>query len=208
MANQVSHTAVQRPGVQFGVGGQFQAAGVPQVGLIAGPEYLVTISPDGEIDKFDPNLASRQIAWIADMIKRLDGVSAEALRQGDPTLGSPDPVQLALRTKRAEHPGRLRPTGTRAPPRAEHQPDQRPGVARKRELSGMVETNIAGVVHLQATFIASAPGAGYHQPAKDRPGSRWAAASATGSGSPSITRRTPYCATGNDSGSSWSLGST
>ena len=95
VANQVSHTAVQRPGVQFGVGGQFQAAGVPQVGIIAGPEYLVTISPNGEIDKFDSGLASRQIAWVADMIKRLDGVSAEALKQGDPTLGSPDPVQLA-----------------------------------------------------------------------------------------------------------------
>jgi len=95
VANRVSHTAVMRPGVQFGVGGQFQAAGVPQVGLIAGPEYLVTIGPDGEIDKFDPALASRQVAWIADMIKRLDGVSAQSLKQGDPTLGSPDPVQLA-----------------------------------------------------------------------------------------------------------------
>jgi hypothetical protein len=102
VANQVSHTAVQRPGVQFGVGGQFQAAGVPQVGIIAGPEYLVTISPDGEIDKFDPDLASRQIAWIADMIKRLDGVSAEALKQGDPTLGSPDPVQLAYYGRNAQ----------------------------------------------------------------------------------------------------------
>ncbi len=95
VAHKISHTAVQRPGVQFGVGGQFQAAGVPQVGIIAGPQYLVTISPNGEIDKFDPNLASRQIAWIADMIKRLDGVSAAALKRGDPTLGSPDPVQLA-----------------------------------------------------------------------------------------------------------------
>ena len=102
VAHRVSHTAVERPGVQFGVGGQFQAAGVPQVGIIAGPEYLVTISPNGEIDKFDPDLASRQVAWIADMIKRLDGVSAATLKQGDPTLGSPDPVQLAYYGRNAK----------------------------------------------------------------------------------------------------------
>jgi hypothetical protein len=153
VANQVSHTTVQRPGVQFGVGGQFEAAGVPQVGIIAGPEYLVTISPDGEIDKFDPDLASRQIAWIADMIKRLDGVSAEALKQGDPTLGSPDPVQLAYYGRNAQS----TPVACAPPAPVAHlalsvSPTSGRALRRKRELSGVVETNIAGVVHVEATL--------------------------------------------------------
>lgn len=153
VANQVSHTAVQRPGVQFGVGGQFQAAGVPQVGIIAGPEYLVTISPNGEIDKFDPELASRQIAWIADMIKRLDGVSAEALKQGDPTLGSPDPVQLAYYGRDAQS----NPVACGPPAPAAHlelsiSSTNARTLRRKHELSGVAETNTAGLVTVTATL--------------------------------------------------------
>ena len=85
-------TALMRPPAQFGVGGPFQTAGVPQIGAIAGPEYLLTVSPDGEMDKFDARLAARQIAWLATIAKRLDGVDAAALRAGDPTLGSPAPT--------------------------------------------------------------------------------------------------------------------
>ena len=161
--NNVPRTAVERPGAQFGVGGQFQAAGVPQVGLIAGPEYLVTISPNGEIDKFDADLAARQIAWIADMIKGLDGVSAEALKQGDPTLGAPDPVQLAYygrdqqSTPVACAPAAPAPVrgGPPAPaPRLRlsiHRTNAR-ALRLKHELSGTVETNTDGIVNLTATL--------------------------------------------------------
>jgi hypothetical protein len=77
-----------RPPVQFGVGAAFQSAGVPQVGAIAGPEYLLTVSEHGDLDKLDEALAARQIAWTADLIRRLDTVPREQLRRGDPTLGA------------------------------------------------------------------------------------------------------------------------
>jgi hypothetical protein len=87
--HRLSRTTLMRPGVQFGVGGAFQSSGVPQIGAIAGPEYLLTISPNGDLDKLDEHLAARQIAWLADLATRLDPVPASTLRQGDPTLGLP-----------------------------------------------------------------------------------------------------------------------
>jgi hypothetical protein len=84
-------TALMRPPAQFGVGGPFFQAGIPEIGAIAGPEYLLTISKNGEIDKFDARLAARQIAALADLAKSLESVSAKELRAGDPTLGSPAP---------------------------------------------------------------------------------------------------------------------
>ena len=83
----VTRTSLLRPPPQFGVGSAFQSAGVPQIGAIAGPTYLVTISKNGEMDKLDASLAARQIAWVADLAARVDKVPAAELRQGDPTLG-------------------------------------------------------------------------------------------------------------------------
>ncbi|MCW3063624.1 MAG: hypothetical protein JWN32_796, partial [Solirubrobacterales bacterium] len=88
VAHGLPHQALLRPPVQFGVGGPFQSAGVPQIGFLAGPTYLVTISPGGEMDKLDADLAARQVAWLADLVGRIDPIPAAALRQGDPTLGS------------------------------------------------------------------------------------------------------------------------
>ncbi len=84
-------TALLRPPAQFGVGGPFHQAGVPQIGAIAGPEYLLTVSDSGDMDKLDERLAARQIAFLADLTTALDPVSARELRAGDQTLGSPAP---------------------------------------------------------------------------------------------------------------------
>ena len=89
VAHNVPRAALLRPPVQFGVGAAFQSSGVPQIGAIAGPEYLVTVSPNGDLDKLDERLAARQIAWLADLTRRIDPVPAAQLRQGDPTLGVP-----------------------------------------------------------------------------------------------------------------------
>ena len=89
VAHDLPRTALMRPPAQFGVGGPFQAAGVPQIGGLAGPDYLLTISDSGEMDKLDATLAARQIAWLADLATKLDPVPAAELRQGDPTLGLP-----------------------------------------------------------------------------------------------------------------------
>jgi hypothetical protein len=84
-------TALLRPPVQFGVGAAFQSAGVPQIGAIAGPTYLLTVSENSDMDKLDETLAAQQIAWVADIITRLDPVPAAELRMGDPTLGGSKP---------------------------------------------------------------------------------------------------------------------
>jgi hypothetical protein len=88
-AHDLPRTAVLRPPTQFGVGGPFQTAGIPQIGALAGPEYLLTVSPTADMEKLDADLAARQIAWLADLTTRLDGIPAADLRQGDPTLGQP-----------------------------------------------------------------------------------------------------------------------
>jgi hypothetical protein len=87
VASRLDRTALMRPPAQFGVGGAYQSAGIPQIGAIAGPEYLLTISSNGDLDKLDERLAARQIAWLADLTYRIDPVRASTLRQGDPTLG-------------------------------------------------------------------------------------------------------------------------
>ena len=87
-AHGIPRAALLRPPVQFGVGAAFQSTGVPQIGAIAGPEYLLTISENGDLDKLDERLAARQIAWLADLARRLDRVPAAELRRGDPTLGA------------------------------------------------------------------------------------------------------------------------
>jgi hypothetical protein len=87
----VEHVVLLRPPVQFGVGAAFQSAGVPQIGAIAGPTYLLTISENGDMDKLDEELAAKQIAWIAELMWRLEDVSKAELRTGDPTLGRQAP---------------------------------------------------------------------------------------------------------------------
>ena len=87
VAGGIPKAALLRPPVQFGVGAAFQSTGVPQIGAIAGPEYLLTVSDNGDLDKLDEHLAARQIRWLADLARRIDGTPAAALRQGDPTLG-------------------------------------------------------------------------------------------------------------------------
>jgi hypothetical protein len=91
VAHDLPRTAMLRPPAQFGVGGPFQTAGVPQIGAIAGPEYLLTVSETSDMDKLDEKLAARQIAWLAEVATRLEAVPAAELRQGDPTLGGPAP---------------------------------------------------------------------------------------------------------------------
>jgi hypothetical protein len=76
----ISRSSLLRPPPQFGVGGAFDSAGVPQIGAIAGPSYLVTVSENGEMDKLDEHLAARQIAWLAELARRIDRTPAEELR--------------------------------------------------------------------------------------------------------------------------------
>ncbi|MDX6656867.1 MAG: hypothetical protein QOH62_1660 [Solirubrobacteraceae bacterium] len=123
IASKLPRTALMRPPAQFGVGGAFQSNGIPQVGLIAGPYYLVNDARSSDMEKLDEQLAARQVAWVADMLRRLDDADAAALMTGDPTLGQrsagnratfpprPKPsMRLVVTTRRSRlrHGGKLR----------------------------------------------------------------------------------------------------
>jgi hypothetical protein len=102
----VPRAALLRPPVQFGVGGAFQSSGVPQVGYLAGPYYLLSNAPGGDMDKYDAALAAKQLAWTAEMLRQFDAVPMEELAAGDPSLGSkPDaepakyPPRVALKLR-------------------------------------------------------------------------------------------------------------
>jgi hypothetical protein len=84
--------ALMKPPIQITPGRPFHEFGIPHVSGIAGPTYLLVVSENGEMDKFDEQLASRQIAFYADVVRRIDGASATDLRTGDPTLGANPPT--------------------------------------------------------------------------------------------------------------------
>jgi hypothetical protein len=84
--------ALMKPPIQITPGRPFHEFGIPHVSGIAGPTYLLVVSENGEMDKFDEQLASRQIAFYADVVRRIDAASAADLRTGDPTLGANPPT--------------------------------------------------------------------------------------------------------------------
>jgi hypothetical protein len=87
------HLLLRGP-VEFTVGAIFQQIGVPMVGGIAGPEYLLVVSNSGEIEKLNFDLAARQIGFYADMVRAFDAADPKALRGGDPTLGQPTNAEV------------------------------------------------------------------------------------------------------------------
>jgi hypothetical protein len=91
--NLARHLLLRGP-VEFTVGAIFQQIGVPMVGGIAGPEYLLVISKSGEIEKLNFGLAARQIGFYADMVRAFDAADPAALRAGDPTLGAPTNAEV------------------------------------------------------------------------------------------------------------------
>jgi hypothetical protein len=150
----VPRAALLRPPVQFGVGAAFQSAGVPQIGAIAGPTYLLTITPSGDMEKLDAGLAARQIAWLADLTTRLDGVPAAELRKGDPTLGLPSPLGLlgggeVTKSKQVDCTPR---SSTRVRLQVALNRARKRTLRRSRRLRGRVRLNRAGRVRMRAVL--------------------------------------------------------
>jgi hypothetical protein len=84
--------ALLKPPVQITPGAPFHHSGIPHVSGIAGPTYLLVVSDDGGMDKLDEALAARQVAFYADVVRRLDAAPSDELRTGDPTLGADPPT--------------------------------------------------------------------------------------------------------------------
>jgi hypothetical protein len=120
-----------RPTVQFGVGGAFQGAGVPQVGYLAGPYYLLNDNATSDMEKLDEVLAAKQIAWTADLVRRFDAIPAADLASGDPSLGKKSSGPLA-----------------KFPPA----PKLAFGVRLRSRTAGTVRLNRTGIVHLKAVL--------------------------------------------------------
>jgi hypothetical protein len=100
------HALLHGP-VEITVGQYLTRFGIPNVSGIAGPVYLVVVSENGEIDKLDFDLASRQVGFYADMVRFFDAADAKALRVGDPFLGNP-----AVSGEPALHPRPSRPVAS------------------------------------------------------------------------------------------------
>jgi hypothetical protein len=74
----------------FGVGASLHQKGVPSVAYIAGPNCLLALDGErGHLDKLDARRFAREIAWTADLVKRLDRIPAAQLAAGDSAVLRP-----------------------------------------------------------------------------------------------------------------------
>lgn len=76
------------PGPGFTTGRVFHNSGIPHFACIGGPAYLLSIAPNGHMDKLDADLAARQTRMIAELIERADRLPMAALKGHDPSLGA------------------------------------------------------------------------------------------------------------------------
>ena len=80
------HVIQKAPGTT--TGDWFHKSGVPHMGCICGPSYLLKVTPGGEMDKLDADLAARQTALLADVIRGADKIPMSALKGADVSLGA------------------------------------------------------------------------------------------------------------------------
>src|SRR5205823_1484411 len=87
-AHDIDRSALLRPaGISFfGEGAPLHESGIPTVGIVPGPNYLLSFNRDQHIDKLDRTFMYKQILWTADLLHQLDGVPAQLLKVGDSAL--------------------------------------------------------------------------------------------------------------------------
>ena len=96
----LQRTAFLRPaGATFlGEGAALHESGIPTLGFLPAPGYLLSFAHHQHVDKVDVRLMRRQIGWAARLLDRLDTVPAAVLAAGDstvlpPQLGGVIPVE-------------------------------------------------------------------------------------------------------------------
>ncbi len=88
-AEDLRRTGVLRPlkgNSFFGEGTHLHEAGVPTVGYLSGPNYLLQIADGGHLDKLDPKRMHADVRFFARLIHAFDAMPAELLKAGDPAL--------------------------------------------------------------------------------------------------------------------------
>jgi hypothetical protein len=95
------HAVERGPG--YTTGRVFHNSGIPHVACISGPNYLLGIAPNGHMDKLDADLAARQTAMIAELIRQADTLPMAALKGSDPSLGA-EPISGPDTARRASCP--------------------------------------------------------------------------------------------------------
>jgi hypothetical protein len=72
-ASDLTRTSVLAPyaGGLYGEGTGPYKVGIPTVGLITGPTYLLQVEPGGGLDKLDPALVRRQTAFLNRLLSRM-----------------------------------------------------------------------------------------------------------------------------------------
>jgi hypothetical protein len=86
--NGLENTSLLHGPLEITIGLAFKKFGIPYVGGIAGPTYLLQVTPNSCLDKFNPTLAAKQTRFYAQLVSEFDKASHEELRKGDPTLGT------------------------------------------------------------------------------------------------------------------------
>ena len=81
----IDRSALLRPaGISFfGEGAPLHESGVPTLGFVPGPNYLLSWADDQHRDKLDMRVFYKQLGWAADLIHRLDAIPAGLLKAGD-----------------------------------------------------------------------------------------------------------------------------
>lgn len=73
-------TVKPKTGPFFGEGGALSRAGIPTIGYIPMPDYLLAGPPDCYIGKLSPTLLQGQIQALAKVVHRMDGMAADKLK--------------------------------------------------------------------------------------------------------------------------------
>jgi hypothetical protein len=89
MASALTGVSLLRPVINafFGVGGALNQAGVPSIGYLAAPNYLVAISNNGHIDKLDAERMLLETQWFIDTLHQLETVPSATLKLGESIPG-------------------------------------------------------------------------------------------------------------------------
>ncbi|MGH9094038.1 MAG: hypothetical protein ACRDXE_02655, partial [Acidimicrobiales bacterium] len=87
-AARLDRSAFVRPlGATFlGEGAALHESGIPTLGFIPLPNYLLSFADNQHLDKVDPQRMYNQVAWAADLVHAIDGVPAAVLKAGDSTV--------------------------------------------------------------------------------------------------------------------------